>query len=472
MSNKRYDLIVIGSGPGGEKGAAQAAYFGKKVAIIERNAVVGGVLSNSAVPGKGLRETSVFVNGFNKRDLYGFQLTQKEELNVSKVLHRSTDIRNSMVEAVGKNLEQHNIEVIHGAASFHDAHTVLVKDAQGAETFLEADVFLIATGSRPVRPGIFPFASGNVYDSDTIFSMGALPPSITIVGAGTIGCEYACIFSRLNVEVTMVDPKSQLLPFTDQEISTRLQKSMEKAGVRFCSSEKVAEMESDGNTVTTRLNSGIELKAAAAFISVGRRSNVEGLNLETVGVKTSDRGQVIVDEHFQTSQAHIYAAGDVIGFPGLASSSMEQARMAIVNAFELHYKKQVASLLPFGVWTIPEISVVGETEESLQKKGIPYVVGRAHYSKNSRGVLMGETEGLLKLIFSIPEHRLIGVHIIGEQACELISPGMIALTMGANFNTFMDTCFNFPSLADMYKYATYDAMNNVKNSAPIEEAKL
>ena len=461
MNTKQYDLVVIGSGPAGEKGAAQAAYFGKKVAVIERNNV-GGVMANSAVPGKGLRETSLFINSFKQRELHGIQLSQESDLDVSKVLHRSSEIRETLVNTVELNLQKHGVDVYHGSASFQDSHTIVVTDKAGTETVISASFFLIATGSSPFRPPVFPFAASNVYDSDTIFSMGKPPASLTIVGAGTIGCEYACIFNQLRVQVNIIDPQKHLLPFADKEISGLLRTSMENGGIKLFLSDSVERMESDGTTVTTYLKSGKVLTTEAAFISVGRRSNVTGLNLDVTGVTTSERGLLLVNAHFQTSAGHIYAAGDVIGFPALASTSMEQARTAIVHAFDLQYKDQVAKLLPLGVWTIPEISVVGETEESLTQKGLPYVVGRASYTSNSRGMVIGEKEGLLKLIFSVPEHQLVGVHIIGEQACELISPGMIALTLGADFNTFIQTCFNFPSLAEMYKYATYDAMNNAR----------
>lgn len=466
MKFKHFDLIVIGSGPAGEKGAAQAAYFGKKVAIIEKKDFLGGVMANSAVPGKGLRETSLVISGFNQRELHGVRLSREENLNVGQVLHRSVAMRETLVDAVEQNLDKHGVEVFHGSAAFRDAQSVTVTDAAGNEIVLGADFFLIGTGSQPIRPAQFPFGAANVFDSDSIFSMGKLPASIIIVGAGTIGTEYACIFSQLGTKVTIVNRAPGLLPFVDAEISARLKTAMEAEGIEFFLSEDVLSLTSNEMTTHTKLKSGREITADAAFISVGRKSNVAALNLDKIGVEFSERGTIQVNDNYQTSVDHIYAAGDVVGFPALASTSMEQARIAMVDAFKLKYKGKATPLLPYGVWTIPEISVVGQTEEALKEKGIPYVVGRAEYSSNSRGMVIGEKDGLLKLIFSVPEHRLIGVHIVGEQACELISPGMIAITMGAGFDTFIETCFNFPSLAEMYKYATYDAMNNLKKEQP------
>jgi len=460
----KYDLIVIGSGPAGEKGAAQAAYFGKRVAIIEKAKQVGGAIAQTAVPGKGLRETSLFINGFKQRELTSLQL-HKQELHVGEILHRSNAMRQSLIGWVEQNIDRHNIDLYTGTATFQDAHTICITQEGASDLVLTGEVILIATGSQPVTPRSFPFDAGNVFNSSTIFSMGVIPKSILFVGTGTIGCEYACIFRNLGVEVTMVGAGDTLFPFADGEISARLKQSMEAIGIRFCLSDLVQNMEADGQSVTSVLQSGETVTTDAAFIAVGRYSNTKTLQLEKAGVTTKENGEITVNERFRTNVPNIYAAGDVIGFPRLASTSMEQARLAMIDAFKLEYKKDIAHLLPIGIWTIPELAMVGETEESLRTKDQPYVVGRASYKDNPRGMLIGDEGGLLKLIFSYPETKLLGVHITGEQACELLSPGMIAITMGADFSTFIEAGFNFPSLSDMYKYATYDAMNNFKKRA-------
>ncbi len=463
MESTHYDLLVIGAGPAGEKGAAQAAYFGKKVAIIEKAQRVGGAIMNTGVTGKALRETSLYINGFNMRDLYGIDLTYKKQLRVKEVVHRSLDIRNAMVNRVNENIDLHNIDLIKGSASFIDKHTVEVINARKQKQRLTGDIILIATGSKPVRPSIFPMDADNVFDSDSILKMAKIPESMVIVGNGTIGCEYACTFSQLGVAVTVIGMSDELFPFADREIIAILKEYMEEKGIRFLMGEKVTSMDAHPKEVAITLGSGKKVIAAAALIAVGRQSRVKNLSLENAGIKVNDRGEIQINRKYQTAAKNVYAAGDVIGFPALCSTSMEQARMAMVNAFDLKYKSDVARILPFGIWTIPEVAMVGETEKTLTAKKIKYVVGKTYYKNNPRGATIGEKKGMLKLIFKASDTRLVGVHIIGEQACELISVGMMALNSESTFSAFIDACFSFPSLSDMYKYATYDAMNNLNN---------
>jgi NAD(P) transhydrogenase len=377
-------------------------------------------------------------------------------------MHRGRVVREALNEWVGTNLDRHHVDVHRGVASFVDAHTVKV-DGENGQTLLHGQIVLIATGSRPIRPATIPFEDPRVFDSDTILDMTRLPRSLTIIGGGTIGCEYACLFKVLGLDhVRVISTGDRLLPFADAEVATMLQEAMASIGVEFLMPQHAAEV--DGSDVlTVVLQGGRRLEAEAVLVALGRRSNAEGLALDRAGVRLNEHGQLEVNDRFQTNVPHIYAAGDVIGGLALSSSAMEEARMAMVNAFDLSYKAGIARHLPIGVWTIPELSMVGETEESLRATSRPYVVGRCRYDHNPRGALIGERWGLLKLVFSLPEEQLLGVHMIGENACELIASGLVGMTMGATTATFIDTCFNFPSLSDMYKYATYDAMGNLQH---------
>jgi NAD(P) transhydrogenase len=461
MGTATYDLIVIGSGPGGEKGAAQAAYFGKKVALIERASRLGGAVANTGLPGKAMRETALYLSGLRGRDLHGIRLSYDGTIPVDAFMHRGRVVREALNEWVETNLARHRVDVYRGVASFVDAHTVQV-GGEGGQTLLHGQIVLIATGSRPIRPATIPFEDPRVYDSDTILEMTRLPRSLTIIGGGTIGCEYACLFKVLGLDhVRVISAGDRLLPFVDTEVATMLQEAMASIGVELVMPQHVAGV--DGrDALTVVLEDGRRLETEAVLVALGRRSNVEGLGLDHAGVRLNEHGQLEVNDRFQTNVPHIYAAGDVIGGLALSSTAMEEARMAVVNAFDLKYKAGVAQHLPIGVWTIPELSMVGETEESLRAKRRAYVVGRCRYQHNPRGALIGERWGLLKLVFSLPEEQLLGVHMIGENACELIASGLVGMTMGATTATFIDTCFNYPSLSDMYKYATYDAMGNLQ----------
>jgi NAD(P) transhydrogenase len=461
MENATYDLVVIGSGPGGEKGAAQAAYFGKSVALVEHASRLGGAVANTGIPGKAMRETALYLSGFRGRDLHGIRLSYDETITVDAFMRRGRVVREALSESVGTNLDRHHVDVHRGVASFVDAHTVKVADGD-TQKLLHGQIVLIATGSRPIRPAVIPFDNPRVYDSDTILEMTRLPRSLMIIGGGTIGCEYACLFKVLGLDlVRVINAGDRLLPFADAEVATILHQAMASIGVEFLMPEHVAKI--DGrDVVSVVLQDGRRLETEAVLVALGRRSNVEGLGLDRAGVRLNAHGQLEVNERFQTNVPHIYAAGDVIGGLALASTAMEQARMAMVNAFDLKYKAGIARHLPIGVWTIPELSMVGETEESVRARKHPYVVGRCRYHHNPRGALIGECWGLLKLVFSLPDEQLLGVHMIGENACELIASGLVGMTMGATTATFMDTCFNYPSLSDMYKYATYDAMGNLQ----------
>jgi len=454
----QYDLVVIGSGPAGEKGAAQAGYFKKKVAVVERLSNLGGAGANTGtLPSKTLRETSLFLSGFRQRGLYGVEMRLEARTGVRELLFRERAVAQEEQVRVAQNLRSHGADVYQGKGRLVDPHTVLVR-RPGAEERLTAEVVLVATGSTPFHPPLFDFSAPGIYDSDSILLMSEVPHSLIVVGGGVIGCEYACTFAALGIPVTLVESRTPLLSFLDLEMSTRLKGRMEDLGVQFRMPGTVEAVEVEEGRVTVRLKGGDVIAAAALLCASGRSSNTTGIGLEEVGVKLGDRGRVQVNQHYQTSVPNIYAAGDCVGFPALASTSMEQARVAITHAFSLYKKDALAPILPYGLYTIPELSMAGETEESLHQAGVDYVVGRAAYATNARGQIIGDGGGFLKLIFRRGDMKLLGVHVIGEQASELVHVGLTALLCGAGAQLFIDTCYNYPTLSELYKYATYNAM--------------
>jgi len=459
MSSARYDLIVVGSGPAGEKGAAQAAYFKKKVALVEKEPVLGGAAANTGtLPSKTLRETALHLSGYRQRDLYGVNLSLKERARVADLMFRERVVTKRERARVKANLERHAVDLYQGAASFLDPHTVQVASAVSQPTRIQGDVILVATGSSPRHPSMYPFEDPRIYDSDSILDLSEVPRSMLVVGGGVIGCEYACMFSVLGVTVELVEGRDRLLRFLDPEVVALLQRRMQAIGVKLHMPDKVKSLEPGLENIQAHLESGVEIEVETILIAAGRTGNTGALGLEEVGVELDSRGQIVVDATYKTSVPHIYAAGDVIGFPALASTSMEQARVAMVQAFDLKYKTALASVLPYGIYTIPECSMAGATESTLKEQGVPYVVGKATYGSNPRGVIIGEDEGFVKLLFSEEDMKLLGVHVIGEQATEIIHVGLTALMLEADVDLFIQTCYNYPTLTDLYKYAAYDAL--------------
>ena len=452
----------MGSGPAGEKGAAQAAYFGKRVALVECGGDLGGACINTGtLPSKILRESALYFSGLKQRGLYGIDYSLREGLTVQSFTHRKDVLVGMERSKIAENLKAHGIELIQGLASFEDAHTVAVKDATGGVTQIRGEAILIATGSRPHRAPEIPFDDEAIFDSDSILRMGRIPRSLCVVGGGVIGCEYASIFTALGVEVTLVDGRDRVLPFLDAEISAALRERLEGLGVKFRLGERMGPLERTRQGVKIGLSSGGTIEAESALFAAGRRGAVDELHLEKAGLAVNKRGYIEVNASYQTVVPSIYAAGDVIGFPALASTSMEQGRVAVCHAFGFQYKQRVASLLPMGVYTIPEISAVGESEESCKEKKLDYEVGRARYANNARGLIAGDPAGLLKLIFQRSDRALLGVHIIGENATELIHLGMMALESGGTIDLFINFVFNYPTLSEMYKYAAYDGLGNL-----------
>jgi NAD(P) transhydrogenase len=456
-----FDLVIIGCGPAGEKAGAQAAYFGKRVAVIERAGVPGGSCINTGtVPSKTLRESALYFSGLSQRGLYGIDYSLKENLTVHDFMHHEREVVEMERLRILKNLELHKIEYVQGQASFEDAHTVAVTDGVTSRK-LRGEVILIATGSKPHRPSEISFDDVHTFDSDTFLQMDRIPKSLAVIGGGVIGCEYASIFMALGVKVTLVDGRDRLLPFLDSEIANALRDRLKDLGMEFWFNERPVKVENSSAGATLHMKSGKKLEVEAALFAAGRRAAVDGLALEKAGLALNDRGYIPVDENYCTSVPRIYAAGDVIGFPALASTSMEQARVAVCHAFGFNYKQRVASMLPMGIYTIPEISAAGETEDSCTEKSIPYCVGRARYANNARGHIAGDTSGLLKLVFAPDSKKLLGVSIIGENATELVHIGMMVLDNGLTIDEFIQQVFNYPTLSEMYKYAAYDGLGNL-----------
>jgi NAD(P) transhydrogenase len=457
---KRYDLIVIGSGPAGEKGAAQAAYFGKRVALIERAAHVGGAgVNTGTIPSKTLRETALYFSGLRHRGLYGVDYSFKSDLTVREFMFRETEVVRSLREVVAHNIARHQIDLIQGEGSFEDPHTVRVRrGGNGDDLLLRGDVILIATGSVPNRGRDIPFEDPRIYDSDTVLEMVQIPRSMAVVGAGVIGCEYTTVFAAMGVRIILIDGRDRLLSFLDGETSERLRLQMQDLGVDVRLKDGVTRVQPEAEGVRLDLKGGSSVATDSVLFAAGRVGNTRRLGLEKIGISVGDRGHIPVNEHYQTTVPQVYAAGDVIGFPALAATSMEQARVAICHAFDLKYKTQLTPIIPLAVYTIPEVSMVGETEESCRDKRIPYCVGRALYGRNARGQIIGDLRGQVKLIFRIPDKTLLGVHIIGEGASELIHVGLMVMQAGGTLDTFIDAVFNYPSLSDSYKYAAYDGL--------------
>jgi NAD(P) transhydrogenase len=466
VESEKFDLVIIGCGPAGEKAGAQAAYFGKRVAVIERAGVPGGSCINTGtVPSKTLRESALYFSGLGQRGLYGIDYSLKENLTVHDFMHHEREVVEMERRRILKNLELHKIEYIEGQAAFEDAHTVAVTNETttngGRARRLRGEIILIATGSKPHRPAEISFDDVHTFDSDTFLQMERIPKSLAVIGGGVIGCEYASIFMALGVKVTLVDGRDKLLPFLDTEISERLRDRLKELGMEFWFNERPVKVENSASGATLHMKSGKKLETEAALFAAGRRAAVDGLALEKAGLALNDRGYIPVDENYRTSVTSIYAAGDVIGFPALASTSMEQGRVAVCGAFGFQYKQRVASMLPMGIYTIPEISAAGETEDSCKEKKIDYEVGRARYENNARGHIAGDTAGLLKIVFARDDKKLLGVSIIGESATELIHIGMMVLDNGLTINEFIEQVFNYPTLSEMYKYAAYDGLGNL-----------
>lgn len=462
-----FDVVIIGCGPAGERAAIMAARAGKSVAVIERANVVGGTSVNwGTIPSKTLRETALSLHRLKVKHLDGFELTVPEKITVSDFMHRERVVVQRELELINETLDKNRIEVFHGSARFVDDHTVALVGVDGQSRMrLRGEVIVIAVGTTPNRPDDVSFDGEVVFDSDTILKMPRMPRSMIVLGAGVIGVEYAAIFSALGIDVTLVDTRPDLLPYMDREIAGILEREMRRLGVVFIHDDhyaRIARKEGDPPQVCCETRQGNVLEADVMLYAVGRDGNTEGLGLEKVGLVPTSRGLLEVNEHYQTSHPHVYAVGDVVGYPALASTSMEQGRQAISHAFSLERPTIDIDLLPFAIYSVPEVSYIGETEESLRKKGIDYVAGKGNYDRNPRGQIVGDTGGLLKLLFELESEKLVGVHIVGYSASELIHTGQAFLRSGCTALQITETPFNYPTLSDLYRHSAHRALRTLQ----------
>ncbi|MBL8805492.1 MAG: Si-specific NAD(P)(+) transhydrogenase [Rhodospirillales bacterium] len=462
-----FDLIVLGSGPAGQRAAIQAAKLGKRVAVIEHKAVVGGVCINTGtIPSKTLREAVMHLSGFRERNVYGASYQVKQNITIDDLLYRTAAVIQAELDIVRHQMQRNGVELITADAKFTGPETIglVGVDGRGARE-VRARRILIATGTVATRSPAIPFDGQNIIISDDILGLKRLPKSICVIGAGVIGCEYATMFSTLGVRVTVVDKRERLLDFVDHEIIDTLVYQMRKNRVTLRLGEEVDGLEysedaENGPRVHVKLKSGKVIHTEKALYSIGRTGATETLDLSATGLKADDRGRITVDAQYRTSVPHIFAAGDVIGFPSLASTSMEQGRVASCHAFGIE-AKAVPELFPYGIYTIPEISTCGKTEEELTQEGVPYEVGKARYQEIARGAIIGDKTGLLKLLFHVDTRKLLGVHIIGEGATELIHIGQAVLAFEGTVDYFVRTVFNYPTLAECYKTAAFDGINRL-----------
>jgi len=465
MSEASYDLVVIGSGPAGQKGAVAAAKLGKRVAVVDRRDMVGGVcLHTGTIPSKTLREAILYLSGFRERAFYGKDYSVKEDIAVSDLSFRVQAVLASEVQVIRAQLKRNHIHTVHGTARFQDPHTLVVQNGDGATT-LRAEHVLIACGTRPAHtPGI-PIDGKRIIDSDQLMKAESFPSELIVVGAGVIGLEYASMFAALNIKVTIIEQRPTVLDFVDREIVETLYYFMRQRGATFRLGEKVVSVEAEGETrVAANLESGKRIRGEALLYTVGRQTNADLLGLDEAGLAADDRGRLAVNEFFQTSVPHIYAAGDVIGFPSLASTSMEQGRLASCHMFGAycHSRKEA---VPYGIYTIPEISMVGRTEQELTAAKIPYEIGISKFEELAKGQMLGIETGMLKLLFDPKSLKLLGVHVIGESAAEIVHIGQAVLSLGATIEYFRDTTFNYPTFAEAYKVAGLDGLNRI--AAPV-----
>jgi NAD(P) transhydrogenase len=462
MEANEYDLVVIGSGPAGQKGAICAAKLRKKVAIIDRKMTIGGVcVHTGTIPSKTLREAVLYLSGFRQRTFYGRGYVLKDRIVMSDLVFRAQAVMTREIEVIKAQLRRNSVTTFEGDACFTDPHTIEVKSDNGSQ-LLRGHHILIACGTRPAHSSDIPIDGKRIFDSDQVHTLEEVPRDLVIVGAGIIGLEYASMFAALGVKVTLLDQRPILLDFVDREIIESLGFQLRQLGTVFRLGEKVVSVgfDEERNRVFAKLESGKNVHGQGLLYTIGRQANSDQLNIAVAGLEPDARGKLSVNEHFQTAVPHIYAAGDVIGFPALASTSMEQGRLASCHMFG---KPGVMppNLIPYGIYTIPEISMVGLTEEQLTRDKIPYEVGLARYAELAKGQMLGDEQGLLKLIFDPESLKLLGVHVIGDRAAEIVHIGQVVLTVRGTIEYFRDTVFNYPTLAEAYKVAALDGLNKL-----------
>ncbi|MEO1237364.1 MAG: Si-specific NAD(P)(+) transhydrogenase [Planctomycetota bacterium] len=473
---KHYDCVIIGTGPAGQKGAIQAAKLGKKVAIIEKQNVLGGAQINTGtIPSKTLREAAVQLTGANRRGLFGEAYRVKKDITVADLMGASQNVIRHEWDVIRDQFDRNRIDLIWGHAHFEGPNLLQI-ERDNASQMITGDKFLVSVGTKPARPDSVPFNGKTIFTSDELLTLDRLPKTMIVVGGGVIGTEYACIMATLGVRVTLVEGRHQVLGFLDQEIAGAFQFFMRSEGITLRLGEKVskiAEVEHERGThdngdangkaelVQATLESGKKLHAETLLYAVGRQGVCGALGLDNVGITFDDRERLSVDDHYRTNVDHVYAAGDVIGFPALASTSMEQGRRAIAHAFGNDVGNYNTDLFPYGIYAVPEISMVGKTEEQLTEEGIPYEAGIARYKEIARGKILGDEQGMLKMLIHQDTHHILGVHIIGSEATELIHIGQCVMGLNGTAEFFINNVFNFPTLAEAYKVAAYNGLNKL-----------
>ncbi|MET0134764.1 MAG: Si-specific NAD(P)(+) transhydrogenase [Kibdelosporangium sp.] len=460
VSEHDYDLIVLGSGPGGQKAAIAAAKLGKRVAIIDRHDMVGGVCVNTGtIPSKTLREAVLYLTGMSQRELYGASYRVKQDITITDLLARTQHVIGREVEVVRAQLLRNHVDVVDGVGRFVDPHTIAVDGR--SRTTISGDYIVIATGTSPARPSEVDFDEARVLDSDEILQLETIPASLVVVGAGVIGIEYASMFAALGTRVTVVEQRERMLEFCDPEIVESLKFHLRDLAVTFRFGEKVVDVAVNDHTTVTSLASGKRIPAEAVMYSAGRQGMTGALDLVNAGLEADRRGRLSVDPNYRTPVEHIYAVGDVIGFPALAATSMDQGRLAAYHAFG-EPAHELSALQPIGIYTIPEISYVGATEAELTTSAVPYEIGTARYRELARGQIAGDSYGMLKLLVSTMDRKLLGVHVFGTGATDLVHIGQAVMGCGGTVDYLVDAVFNYPTLSEAYKVAALDATNKIR----------
>ena len=465
MESSEYDvdLLVIGSGPGGQKAAIAAAKIGKRVCVVERRHMVGGVCVNTGtIPSKTLREAVIYLTGMSMRELYGASYRVKQDITVQDLLARTQHVIGREIEVVRAQLFRNHVELVAGSARFVDPHTVAVDGVdRGERALISADKVVIASGTKPARPEAVAFDGVRVLDSDGILELDKVPDSMVVVGAGVIGIEYASMFAALGTRVTVVEKRPRMLEFCDPEVVESLKFHLRDQAVSFRFGEEVASVVTSGAGTVTTLVSGKRIAAETVMYSAGRQGVTDDLGLDRAGLEADARGRLSVDEHYRTKVDHIYAVGDVIGFPALAATSMDQGRLAASHAFD-EPANELRGLQPIGIYTIPEISYVGRTEEELTAGSVPYEVGVSRYRELARGQIVGDPYGMLKLLVHTEDRSLLGVHVFGTAATDLVHIGQAVMGCGGTVDYLVDTVFNYPTLSEAYKVAALDVANKLR----------
>ncbi|MFY1670999.1 Si-specific NAD(P)(+) transhydrogenase [Plantactinospora sp. WMMB334] len=464
-----FDVLVLGSGPGGQKAAIAAAKLGSRVAVVERQHMVGGVCINTGtVPSKTLREAVLYLTGLSQREVYGQSYRLKDDITVADLTARTQHVIGREIDVIRSQLARNRVRLITGTGRFADPHTITVTDPVGRESKVTADKIIIAVGTRPARPASVDFDERTIIDSDGIINLERVPNSMVVVGAGVIGIEYASMFAALGTKVTVVERRDRMLEFCDLEIVEALKYHLRDLAVTFRFSEAVAAVERHARGAIAVLESGKRIAADTVMYSAGRQGLGSELDLENAGLAADSRGRIEVDDDFRTAVPHVYAVGDVIGFPALASTSMEQGRLAAHHACG-EPARALSEFQPIGIYTIPEISFIGRTEDELTRDKVPFEVGISRYRELARGAISGDSYGMLKLLVSPDTGRLLGVHIFGTGATELVHIGQAVMACLGTVDYLVDAVFNYPTLAEAYKVAALDAMNKMRHLARLRD---